>query len=242
MQLEQILATLDQVGFPRGVGHYEVVLFGAPTLETAWGWRFEGHHVSLNVVVAPGGVSVTPTFFGSNPGEVRSGPLTGLRVLGAEEDLARELVASLSPDQRRRAIVSAEAPRDILTGNLGKSRERWSEWRTTLAPEGIAVAELNEVQQHWVRRILDEVIGAYRSELSQEFLRSVDPRNLSFAWMGGTDPGAPHYFRLQGAEFVFEFDNVQDGANHVHSVWRDKRRDFGRDLIGEHYRAAHAAN
>lgn len=239
MQLEQILGMLDQVGFPRGVGHYELVLFGKPAVGEAWGWRFEGHHVSLNVVVAPSGVSVTPTFFGSNPGEVRSGPLTGLRVLGAEEDLARELVASLSDEQRRRAVVSTEAPRDILTGNLGKSRDRWDEWHAMLVPEGIRVADLNEVQQHWVRRILDEIVGVYRPELSREFLGRIDPQSLSFAWMGATERGAAHYFRLQGAEFVFEFDNVQDNANHVHSVWRDARRDFGRDLLGEHYRGAH---
>lgn len=240
MQLEQILGMLDQIGFPRGVGHYELVLFGKPALEQPWGWRFEGHHVSLNVVVASSGVSVTPTFFGSNPGEVRSGPLAGLRVLGAEEDLGRELVASLSDEQRRRAIVSNEAPRDILTGNLGKSPDRWDEWRTTLMPEGIPVADLNEVQRYWVRRIVDEVVGVYRPELSREYLQGIDPATLSFAWLGSTEPGMPSYFRLQGAEFIFEFDNVQDSANHVHSVWRDKRRDFGRDVLGEHYRAAHA--
>jgi hypothetical protein len=240
MQLEQILGMLDQIGFPRGVGHYELVLFGKPTLDRPWAWRFEGHHVSLNVVVASRGVSVTPTFFGANPGEVRSGPLTGLRVLGTEEDLGRELVSSLSDEQRQRAIVSSEAPRDILTGNLGKSRDRWDEWRTTLRPEGIAVADLNEVQRYWVRRIVDEIVGVYRPELSREYLQRIDIEALSFAWLGATQPGAPYYFRLQGEDFVFEFDNVQDGANHVHSVWRDKRRDFGRDLLGEHYRAAHA--
>ena len=239
MQLEQILGLLDTAGLPRGVGHYEVVLFGKPSLTEEWSWRFEGHHVSLNVVVAPQGVSVTPSFFGSNPGEVRSGPLTGFRVLGAEEDLARELVGSLTPAQRDRAVVAPEAPRDIFTGNIGKPAEQWETWRTTLLPEGISVAELNEVQQHWVRRILDEVVGVYRPELSSEFLAAIDPETLSFAWLGSTERGAPHYFRLQGADFVFEYDNVQDGGNHVHSVWRDKSGDFGMRLLGEHYRTSH---
>jgi hypothetical protein len=239
MQLEQILGLLDTAGLPRGVGHYEVVLFGTPSLEEAWSWRFEGHHVSLNVAVAPAGVSVTPSFFGSNPAEVRSGPLTGFRVLGAEEDLARELVTSLDGAQRAEAIVSAEAPRDIFTGNIGKEREQWEAWRATLEPEGVRVAALNEVQQHWVRRILDEVVGVYRPELSEEFLRAIDVRGLRFAWMGATERGAPHYFRLQGDDFVFEFDNVQDNGNHVHSVWRDKTGDFGQRLLGEHYRTSH---
>jgi hypothetical protein len=239
MQLEQILGMLDTIGFPRGVGHYEIVLFGAPSATAPWSWRFEGHHVSLNVAVAPAGISVTPTFLGSNPGEVRNGPLTGLRVLGEEEDLGRQLVSSLTETQRSRAIVSVEAPRDIFTGNLGKERDQWEAWRATLLPAGIGVAELNEVQQHWVRRILDEVVGVYRPEVAGEILRGIDPRTLSFAWMGATEPGAPHYFRLQGDDFVFEYDNVQDGANHVHSVWRDESADFGRNVLGEHYRTAH---
>jgi hypothetical protein len=95
------------------------------------------------------------------------------------------------------------------------------------------------VQQHWVRRILDEVVGVYRPELSAEFLRAIDPKTLSFAWMGATERGAPHYFRLQGEDFVFEYDNVQDNGNHVHSVWRDKSGDFGMRLLGEHYRTSH---
>jgi len=240
MQLEQILGMLDTAGLPRGVGHYEVVLFGKPSTTEPWAWRFEGHHVSLNVAVAPAGVSVTPSFLGSNPAEVRSGPLTGFRVLGTEEDLARELVASMTAAQKGRAVVSNDAPRDIFTGNIGKPAEQWEAWRETLEPAGIRVAELNEVQQHWVRRILDEVVGVYRPELSAELLRGIDPKTLSFAWMGATERGAPHYFRLQGADFVFEYDNVQDNANHVHSVWRDKSSDFGRRLLGEHYRTGHA--
>jgi hypothetical protein len=239
MQLEQILGMLDTAGLPRGVGHYEVVLFGKPSLTDPWSWRFEGHHVSLNVVVAPAGVSVTPSFFGSNPAEVRSGPLTGFRVLGAEEDLARDLVTSLTPAQRSKAVVSSEAPRDIFTGNINKPADQWEAWRETLQVLGLPVADLNEVQQHWVRRILDEVVGVYRPELSAEFLNAIDPKKLSFAWMGATERGAPHYFRLQGTDFVFEFDNVQDNGNHVHSVWRDKSRDFGANLLGEHYRTSH---
>jgi hypothetical protein len=239
MQLEQILGMLDTAGLPRGVGHYEVVLFGKPSMTDAWSWRFEGHHVSLNVAVAPAGVSVTPSFFGSNPAEVRSGPLTGFRVLGAEEDLARDLVTSLTPAQRSKAVVSAEAPRDIFTGNINKPADQWDAWRETLRAEGIPVSELNEVQQHWIRRILDEVVGVYRPELSTEFLSAIDPKTLSFAWLGATERGAPHYFRLQGTDFVFEFDNVQDNGNHVHSVWRNKSEDFGMSVLGEHYRTSH---
>jgi hypothetical protein len=239
MQLEQILGLLDEAGLPRGVGHYKLVLFGTPSTEAPWAWRFEGHHVSLNVSLAPGGISVTPSFFGANPAEVRSGPLTGFRVLGTEEDLARDLVMSLDDAQRGRAVISARAPADIFTGNINRERAQWNDWRKTLEPEGLPVAELNEVQQHWVRRILEEVVASYRSELSDAYLEGIDPEPLSFAWMGAVERGAPHYFRLQGKDFVFEYDNVQNDGNHVHSVWRNKAEDFGMGLLGEHYRTSH---
>ena len=241
MQLEQILGMLDSAGLPRGVGHYKVVLFGKPALDAPWAWRFEGHHVSLNVTVTPRGISTTPTFFGANPAEVRSGPLTGFRVLGAPEDLARELVTSLDGQQRTRAVLSDQAPSDIFTANIRirAERARWDAWKQTLEPQGVRVTDLNEVQQHWVRRILVEVVGSYREELSAEYLRAIDPKTLSFAWAGSIERGKPHYFRLQNGDFVFEYDNVQDNGNHVHSVWRNKAEDFGAELLPEHYRTSH---
>ncbi len=236
MQLEQYLKATDQIGFPRDVGHYAIAFFGEPSLEKAWSWRFEGHHVSLNIAVTPEGVTVTPTFLGANPGELRTGPLAGLRVLAAEEDLGSELVMSLTDEQRARAVLSDRAPADILTGQFGKPRDEWGAWRETLQPEGIPVAELNEVQQHWVRRILDEVVATYRPEISRAYLEAIDVTELHFAWMGSIESRGPHYYRLQGPDFVFEYDNVQDGANHVHSVWRSKSSDFGAGPLERHYR------
>ncbi len=241
MQLEQILLQLDSVGLPRAVGHYKLVFFGKPSIDAPWAWRFEGHHVSLNVTVTPNGIATTPTFFGANPGEVRGGPLMGFRVLGAPEDLGRELVTSLDDAQRARAVIAAQAPSDIFTGNIRIRAERakWDAWKETLQPQGIAVKDLNEVQQHWVRRILEEVVASYRPELSSEYLRAIDVKSLSFAWAGATERGQPHYFRLQNGDFVFEYDNVQDNGNHVHSVWRNKDEDFGAELLAEHYRTSH---
>jgi hypothetical protein len=240
MQLEEILDVLDEGGLPRSVDHYRLVVFGTPAVDAAWAWRFEGHHVSLSVSVSPDGVAVTPSFFGSNPAEVVAGPLAGFRVHGVVEDLARELLMSMTEAQRREAIVADRAPAEIFSGNINKERAQWDAWRETLRPEGVAVAELNEVQQHWVRRILDEVVGNYRPEISAEYLRAIDPRQLSFAWMGGVERHMPHYFRLQGPDFVFEYDNVQNSGNHVHSVWRNQSRDFGIGLLEQHYRTSHA--
>jgi hypothetical protein len=243
MQLETILGLLDSAGLPRGVGHYKLVFFGKPSMDAPWAWRFEGHHVSLNVTVSPSGIATTPTFFGANPAEVRSGPLTGFRVLGAPEDLARELVVSLDSEQRKRAIVSEQAPSDIFTGNIRirAQRAQWDAWKETLQPQGIGVGSLNEPQQHWVRRILEEVVASYRPELSATYLRAIDVKTLSFAWAGSIERGQPHYFRLQNGDFVFEYDNVQDNGNHVHSVWRSKEEDFGAELLPQHYRASHAS-
>jgi hypothetical protein len=240
MRLEEILDVLDEAGLPRSVDHYRLVVFGTPSADAAWSWRFEGHHVSLNVAVAPEGVAVTPSFFGSNPAEIVGGPLAGFRVHGILEDLARELLTSLTAEQRSRAILAERAPAEIFSGNINKERAQWDAWRQTLVPQGVPVAELNEVQQHWVRRMLDEIVGNYRAELAQQYLQDIDPRELSFAWMGAAERRAPHYFRLQGADFVFEYDNVQNDGNHVHSVWRSKSKDFGADMLGEHYRTSHA--
>ena len=239
MQLEEILDVLDEGGLPRSVDHYRVVVFGTPAMDAPWSWRFEGHHVSLNVTVAPESVAVTPSFFGSNPAEVVGGPLAGFRVHGVLEDLARELLMSLSDEQRSSAVVSDRAPAEIFTGNIRKDRSQWDAWRESLQPEGVAVADLNEVQQHWVERMLDEIVGNYRPEIAAEYLRAIDPGELKFAWMGAAERRAPHYFRLQGADFMFEYDNVQNSGNHVHSVWRSKSADFGLDALDSHYRTSH---
>ena len=239
MQLEQILDMLDEGGLPRSVDHYVLAIFGEPSMTTPWAWRFEGHHVSLSVTVAPEGVALTPSFFGSNPAQVVSGPLAGFRVHGQVEDLARQLVNSLNAGQRAVAIVAPQAPSEIATANMNKPRDQWNVWRDTLDPVGLSVKDMNELQQHWVGLIVDEVIGNFRNELQQDYRAALDEPGLRFAWMGATERGVPHYFRLHGGDFLFEYDNVQNNGNHVHSVWRDESDDFGEDLLRRHYETAH---
>jgi hypothetical protein len=239
MQLEQVLDMLDEGGFPRSVDHYVLAIFGEPSLSSPWGWRFEGHHLSLSVLVTPDGVAVTPSFFGSNPAQVLSGPLAGFRVHGKVEDLARDLVRSLDSRQRSLAVVAEQAPSEIAAANINKPRSEWEAWRATLEPVGIAVRDLNEMQRYWIDLIVDEVIGNYDSGVQRVYREGLDENTLSFAWMGSTERGDPHYFRLQGTDFLFEYDNVQNGGNHVHSVWRNKDADFGEDLLARHYAEAH---
>ena len=239
MELDEVLGALEEVGLPRGVEDYFLTFFGTPSVGAPWAWRFEGHHVSLSVTVTPAAVTVTPSFLGANPAEIRSGWLTGFRALRAEEDLGRALVLSLDAEQRSEAVIAAEAPRDIFSGNLGKDQRDWEAWRTTLRAQGIAVSALDDAQRTLVRRIIDEVITTYRPEISTAYLRTIDLDDLSFAWMGSLQRRTPHYYRLQGGDFVFEYDNSQNNGNHIHSVWRSLMRDYGEDLLEDHYRLSH---
>lgn len=239
MQTEEILSLWEDIGLPRGPEKYWLVFYGTPSMDEPWAWRFEGHHVSLNVSVAQGRVRVTPTFFGADPGEVPQGPLAGFRPHAGVEDIGRTLVLSLDDAQRDMAVLADEAPRDILATNLGKDRDDWDSWRQTLQPEGISVAQLGPDQRHLVQRLLDEVVATYRPEISSAYLKTIDIDDLSFAWLGSLQRREPHYYRLQGSDFAFEYDNVQDDANHVHTVWRSKAGDFGDDLLPEHYQTSH---
>jgi hypothetical protein len=239
MQLEQILDMLDEGGLPRSVDHYVLAIFGEPSASSPWAWRFEGHHVSLSVAVTPEGIAVTPSFFGSNPAQVVSGPLAGFRVHGRVEDLARDLVESLNARQRGEVVVADRAPGEIATANMNKPRSEWNAWRDTLELVGLPVAELNEIQQHWVGLIFDEVVGNYQPGIQAAYREALDLGSLRFAWMGSIERGEPHYFRLHGEDFLFEYDNVQNGGNHVHSVWRSESGDFGASLLQRHYEAAH---
>ena len=254
MQLENVLAATSSTGFPRGIEDYTIALFGEPRVGAAWSWRFEGHHISLNVAVAAdGAVSITPTFMGADPAEVAFGPLAGLRVLRVEEDLGRELVTSLSGAQREVAILSGDpaynakngytyaydAPWDLHSSNILKDPSEWNTWKTELRPDGIAFADLDGNQQALLVALLDEVITTYRPEIADGYKRSLNLDEIRFAWIGGLTKGEPHYYRVQTADFLFEYDNVQGNGNHIHEVWRSRSGDFGDDLLARHRAQAH---
>ncbi len=237
MSLEAILAQLEKGQTGKAVRDPEMYffsIFGTPETLKPWGWRLEGHHVSLNFTCSGHGTASTPSFFGTNPGEVRQGPRAGVRLLGREEDLGRALVRSLNETQRKQAIVATEAPKDIL--NDPKREE-------LTAPEGVPVSALEPAQQKLVEEIVHAYLGTHRPEVEAtewERIRAADWTSVRFAWAGGLEPGMPHYYRVQGKTFVVEYDNTQNEANHAHTVWRDRERDFGVDLLKEHYATSHA--
>ncbi len=237
VQLEEILFAASGGREMRDPGNYYLMTFGIPTTEGAWGWRFEGHHFSASfTIIDEHVVSGTPAFFGGNPGRVPEDAElhAGLRPFGREEDLGFQLVDSFDAEQRSRVIVDVDAPSDILTTN--------SERAEMGPPDGISVADMNEAQ----RALLMELMGVYGDRMNPALLdyqmakiRQAGIERIHFAWAGGTRPGEGHYYRIQGPTFIIEYDNTQNDANHVHSVWRDFDDDFGYDPLRRHLAADH---
>lgn len=235
--LENVLLAIETDGrFVRDAELYYITVFGTPSMTGTWALRYEGHHQALNWTFSGGaGLASTPQFFGSNPAEVREGPQMGLRVLAAEEDIARTLINSMTPEQRRVAILEGAAPNDIFTGAQKQV--------TALQPSGIGYEELTIEQQQQLVNLIAEVASTQSDQVAQERMaeiRQAGLEQLSFAWIGSTNRGDPHYYRIQGSGFLIEYDNTQNDANHVHLVWRDFDGDFGRDLIRLHYDAVAA--
>lgn len=237
MSLEQILQDIEGPSrrFPRDPELYYVSVFGAPGPKGFWGWRVEGHHLSVNFTLSDGTpVAGTPSFLGSNPGEVRTGAREGLRVLGAEEDLGRALVTSLNEAQRAKAVVSGKAPDDILTAAQAVA--------DIGAAQGLRYADMTPPQQELLRKVIEEYVGRLRGDLASADLEQIRAAGLDgvvFAWAGGLERKQGHYYRVHGPTFLLEYDNTQNDANHVHAVWRDFKGDFGRDILAEHLKASH---
>ena len=235
MALEKVLVEIEgpQRRFPRDHEMYWVTVFGTPGDKQAWGWRFEGHHLSLRFDIVAGSLTASsPAFFGSNPAEVRQGAQKGLRVLGDEEDAARSLLDQLDATQRSTAIVQPDAPTDILT-MVKPSIE-------ALAPDGLKMSAMNKAQREALTKLIDVYVGKMAPDVAAERMARVKKAgldNIAFAWAGSTERGQKHYYRVQGPTFLIEYDNTQNDGNHIHSVWRDFNGDFGRDLLREHVKA-----
>jgi len=238
MQMELVLKELekDTPAGRRDPVNYFVTIFGEPSADKSWGWRFEGHHVAFNFTVVDGKhVFFTPGFLGGNPGEVRTGgPRQGERVLGEEEDLGHAVIQSLDAAQKKIAIFTDKAPNEIVTTNKHHV--------TPLSPEGITAAQLNPAQRERLFALVRVYTNRWRPELSAEtfaaFTANLD--KLTFAWAGATERGkVATYYRIQCPEYLIEFDNSQNNANHIHTTVRAFKGDFGTDLLAEHYAKEH---
>lgn len=229
VELELVLREVELAGFFRDPEKYFIVFFGAPDAAAPWGWRFEGHHLSLSFTLRGDTIAATPSFFGANPAEVRQGPKKGLRTLAAEEDEARKLLEMLDPAQRKVAVVDARSYGEIVT--------RAAPQVSPLDARGLEARAMNEAQRAQLRRLLEAYADSFEPGLREARLARAleDPDGIRFAWAGPTERGKPHYYRVQGRRFLVEYDSSQDGGNHIHTVWRDFQGDFGRDLLREHH-------
>ena len=237
IELEDTLRAIENSPrFARSPLDYQFTVFGTPGPRGQWGWRVEGHHLSLHFSVANGRVAATsPTFTGSNPATVKEGPKKGLRVLAPLEDDGRAVVEALSAEQRRKALITDVAPNDIVSGNKNDI--------APLTPPGIAVAQMTAAQRQATMRLITTYTSLMADDLAAERMSRMTAAGLdriTFAWAGPTAIGAKHYYRVQGPTFLIEYDNSQNDGNHIHAVWRDFAGDFGRDLLREHIRGDHA--
>jgi hypothetical protein len=230
MRLETVLRRLEQAAGRRSYrqrdpDHYWFSVFGDPAGAEPWGWRVGGHHLCVHITVVADGSSVTPLFFGANPARVPDG---SERLLGPEEDLARAFLATLEESARAEAIVSDEAPSDILTGNSVRAE-------IEAVPTGLGCSSLDDDSVAAMSALLDRYLDRVPAR------PGIDPRDVTFAWAGSTEPGRGHYYAVRAGDLLLEYDNTQNDANHVHTVWRDRRADWGEDLLAAHYRHLHSS-
>lgn len=237
IELEHVLRAIENSPrFARSPLDYHFTVFGEPAARGTWGWRVEGHHLSLHFSISDGRVvASSPTFTGANPAEVRQGPATGRRVLGSLEDAGRALMEALTDAQRQTAVLAALAPGDIVSANrldIGP-----------LGPPGLPASRMTPAQ----RALLMKTIGAYTALMADDVaadrlrrLTEAGADAITFSWAGPLTYGAKHYYRVQGPTFLIEYDNTQNDGNHIHAVWRDFQGDFGRDVLREHLAADHA--
>jgi hypothetical protein len=214
----------------RDPGLYYTSVFGEPAAARPWSWRFEGHHLSINVTQVPGEAPVVaPMFVGANPARVPDGVEAGFRLLAAEEDLARELITRLPEARRKTAIIDDTAFPDIITGNDPVVRP--------LDFEGLAAADMNPAEQAQLRRLIEVYTSRLTPAAARDTLARLDRAGFGkvrFAWAGSIETGQKHYYRIHGPTLLVEYDNTQNDANHIHTSFRDLERDFGGDALRRH--------
>jgi hypothetical protein len=236
LSLEAVLGELEGRPGYRDPANYALAVFGDPHADAAWAWRLEGHHLSLTATAVPGErPAVTPAFFGANPAVVpHDHARAGEEILARERELGFAMVGSLDGEPFARALLAAEAPRDILTGPGSEHR--------LARVEGVPLGALALGQRELGWRLVQTFLRHLRDDWRQSEeakIREAGLDHLHFAWAGSVRLGAPHYFRLHGPRTVIEYDNVQNGANHVHSVWHDPADVFGEDRLHRHHRVDH---
>jgi hypothetical protein len=239
MSLDQVLLLMEQGagGNRRDPDNYYVTIFGTPAAKGTWGYRVEGHHVSQNYTIVNGTIVDAPSFFGSNPAEVRVGPRKGLRVLANEDDYGYEVIESLDTAQKNTAVVDKTAYGEIVTSDSRAAALNG-------APNGLPASKMTAAQYEKLLSLVEVYASNVPPQMAEQRMEKArrQPKDQTFfAWSGPTERGGLHYYRVQTPAFLIEFDETQDNGNHIHSVWRDYQSDFGADLLKMHYEASHNA-
>lgn len=246
MSLEKILRVIENDdndkmpdGRPRRDPlNYHFSIFGDPSSAEPWGWRFEGHHLSLNFTSADSKISsATPTFFGTNPGVIRITGHKEKEVLKKETSLSFKLINSLSPEQLKKAMFADVAPEEIITTTQRKVEG--------FEQKGIFYNDFSPDQQKMFVDLINLYLNNYEKNFSEGYrdkIKKAGIENLSFSWAGSLEPGTPNYWCIQGPVLLIEYDNTQTNANHVHTVVRDPTNDYGEDTLKKHYEKAHQKN
>ena len=227
MSLEEVLYLIEagdrnERRARRDPAKYFISIFGTPGPAGLWGWRVEGHHLSLNFSVKDGKViSSTPEFFGANPGTIEAGKGRQIRVLGPEEDIARQILKLCTPEQQKLCWISKEAPGEVPGPNVAQA--------AVGEPVGLTVAQMSDEQKKLLQELLGEYLKNLPADVEQDrrtALTAAGVEKITFAWYGQPDLNEPHHYRVQGPTFVIEYNNTQNNANHVHSMWRNLQGDF----------------
>jgi Protein of unknown function (DUF3500) len=214
--------------------NYYFAFFGSP-IDRAWGFKLEGHHLSVNFTFDQDAISVTPFFVGTDPAEFLNSEYAGWRVLGQEEDMGLKLARSFTEAQKKKAIASQEVPRDIITAAESGKRlvDQW----------GIAYAALDRKQKEVLLTMVREFVFNLEHDKAQEEFKKIEKAGLDkiyFGWIGAMEEKQPHYYIINGPTFLIEFDNnggPRESANHIHAIWREKGNEYGEDVLKNHYQA-----
>jgi hypothetical protein len=247
MDLENVLRVVENRPANdtyRDPDNYYLTVFGDCQRAEPWGWRFEGHHISMQFSSLTGRVvGMTPLFFGSNPGEVRGSavanlPQNGKQMLREETELAFALLKTLTADQRKQLVLAPKAYPEVLTGNARRaSLERM---------DGLPITAMTADQRKLFLSLVQTYLNRYRITLAKQQFERIESDGLStlhFAWAGDLTPevgeGGGWYYRIHSPTLLIEYDNTQSNANHIHTVVRDLTNDFGDDLLRTHYQNKH---
>ncbi|CAL1518984.1 DUF3500 domain-containing protein [Chitinophaga sp. MM2321] len=240
MQLDLVLKELEHRPADdhyRDPGKYFITFFGIPAANNIWGWRFEGHHVAFNFSADKNElVAGTPAFLGANPAIVLDWPQKGKEVLKEETDKGFALLHALKPEELQKAVIADKAPAEIITATSRKAMIDH--------PSGLRFQEMSPANQQLLLGLINLYVNRFTKLFASSMLKDIQKAGLDslwFTWAGSTEHvlGKPYYYRIQGPTIIIEYDNSQNNANHIHTVVRDLKNDFGGDLLLEHYKAAH---